>query len=148
MMLSKKCRYGLLATVFVSLNNNGSYVPIRDISKQLNIPFHFLTKILQVLTAKSIMNSYKGPNGGIRLSKKPEDITIYDMVIAFEGSKFFSDCIMGLPDCSCAAPCPLHSGYKAFKENLTSVFKSTTMKQLADDVREQNMRLTDLELIK
>ncbi len=148
MMLSKKCVYGILATVYVGLRNDSNYVPIRNIAKQLDIPFYFLTKILQVLTAQQIMVSYRGPNGGVMLVKKPEEISIYNIILAIDGKKVFTDCILGLPGCGESTPCPLHSGYSDFKNNIENIFKKTTIEKLAAEVRQHKIRITDLEIIK
>src|SRR5690625_822907 len=65
MLLSKACVYGLRAALFLAVNETDKYTPIRPMSEKLEISFHFLTKIMQQMTAKGILESYKGPNGGI-----------------------------------------------------------------------------------
>lgn len=51
MLLSKSCIYGLRATLFLSAREQDGFIPIREMSEKLEISFHFLTKILQQLTA-------------------------------------------------------------------------------------------------
>ncbi len=142
-MLSKSCTYGILATVYVGLKDNNHYVPIRDISENLNIPFHFLTKILQVLTAHKIMLSHRGPHGGVMLAKKPELITVYDIITAFDGDAAFSECLLKLADCNSAHPCPVHEAYSEYKSNMKNLFGNTTIEQLAYRVNDKKIRLTN-----
>ncbi|MCB0549642.1 MAG: Rrf2 family transcriptional regulator, partial [Phaeodactylibacter sp.] len=67
-VLSKGCVYGLRALLYiVSEKPREEYVNIREISEELDISFHFLTKTFQSLTQKGILRSYRGPNGGVTL---------------------------------------------------------------------------------
>ncbi len=63
MVLSNACTYGVLASLFVTREASRSkdYVSIGRMSKELNISFHFLAKILQQLTSAGILVSMKGP---------------------------------------------------------------------------------------
>ena len=107
-MLSTSCVYGLRAVIYIASIKKESFVSIREISSNLDISFYFLTKILQVLTQKKILVSFKGPNGGVKLAKPADHITIMDVVLALDGAKVFEQCILGLPGCGVLNPCPLH----------------------------------------
>ena len=76
--LSKTCTYGILAALYVASKDENKFVSIREISEELNISFHFLTKILQILTHENIMTSYRGPRGGVALVKDINKITILE----------------------------------------------------------------------
>ncbi|HBQ59122.1 MAG TPA: transcriptional regulator, partial [Balneolaceae bacterium] len=94
MLLSKSCVYGLRAALYLAAKKNGEYHSLREMSEELEISFHFLTKILQQLTADGLMESYKGPNGGVRLSRKGGNATLFDMVIAIDGPGLFTQCAL------------------------------------------------------
>ena len=49
-MLSNASEYGIRALIYLAAHQEKSTIPISEISERLNISFHFLTKILQVLT--------------------------------------------------------------------------------------------------
>ncbi len=142
-LLSKTCIYGIQAALYVaSLQQKQKYVPIHQISDELKISFHFLTKILQILTKHQIMTSYRGPNGGISLAKPTEDISLLDMVSAIEGTDFFEGCILALPDCGNQTPCPLHSFWGAIRDNLKSVFEQTNLAELGDKINQEGLRIS------
>ncbi|NIV03877.1 MAG: Rrf2 family transcriptional regulator, partial [Calditrichae bacterium] len=96
-MFSQACNYGIRAALYVASLEEQKFVPIRDIAEKLDISFHFLTKILQKLTLKNIMVSYRGPNGGISLAKPAEQITLLNVIEAIDGPDLFTECILGLP---------------------------------------------------
>ena len=100
MLFSKSCIYGIRAAIYLALHENRRFVPIREISDTLDISFHFLTKILQVLTQTGLIKSEKGPKGGVALLHSSKNISLYDVINTVDGSSVFDDCIMGFPGCS------------------------------------------------
>jgi Rrf2 family protein len=142
-LLSKTSIYGIRAALYVaSLENKQKYVPIRQISQDLKISFHFLTKILQTLTQHKIMTSYRGPNGGVTFARPPSEITLMDMVAAIESPDFFGGCIMELPGCGEQNPCPLHDYWGPMRNNLKSVFENTHLSELSDRIIQNNLRIS------
>jgi Rrf2 family transcriptional regulator, iron-sulfur cluster assembly transcription factor len=143
MVLSKACTYGVLASLFVAKQSeNKSYVSIREMSDELNISFHFLTKILQKLTAEGILQSHKGPKGGVLLARPAQNITILDVVIAIDGEKVFTQCVLGLPGCGAQQPCPLHNHWLTVREDLRQMFSAKTLAATSNDIRELGLRLS------
>ncbi|MCA1801867.1 MAG: Rrf2 family transcriptional regulator [Rhodothermaceae bacterium] len=108
MFISKSCSYGIRSVAYLSGYPQGRYVPIRDISSDLNISYHFLTKILQMLTAANILISSRGAGGGVALAREAAAITLYDLIIAIDGDELFTGCLLRLPGCGTKTPCPMH----------------------------------------
>jgi len=119
-------------------------VPIRELSQKLDISFHFLTKILQTLSANGVLNSFKGPKGGVRLARRPEDVSILDIVNILDGSELFEECIIGLPGCQEKTPCPMHDSWVNLREKIKTKFESAYMAELARKMKQHDLRLYDL----
>lgn len=132
MALSKTCIYGLRASVYLASKSSNDYVNIREISTELNISFHFLTKVLQMLTHAQILESYKGPNGGIKLARSAEEITFMDIVFAIDTDHAFKECILGLPGCGELKPCPMHDQWSELKTELLDMMEHSTLMELAE----------------
>lgn len=147
MLLSKSCRYGLRATMFIAAQAPGrrGFVPINIIAEKLNIPFHFLTKVLQQLTHAGLLESFRGPTGGVALARPPQELSVADVVVAMEGSGLFHTCILGLEGCGVRPPCPLHKQWTEEREKIKNEFQSTTIAMLAKDINALNQRLGDPE---
>lgn len=130
-VISKSGEYGLRALMYmVAHRDKGEFVNIRHMADHLDISFHFLTKILQDLTQKGFLHSYRGPNGGIAFLRQPENILLAEVVRALEGEDFFDKCLLGLPGCGQLAPCPLHHIWKGIKVALKQEFETTSMAEL------------------
>ncbi len=143
MLLSKSCVYGLRASLYLASNQNGEYVSIREMSDKLNISFHFLTKILQQLTSAGLMESYKGPNGGIRLTKDGSDVNLFEIVAAIDGVELFTECALGLPGCGTEKPCPLHEKWAETRDRIRLMLENTDLVELAQKGKKLNLRITD-----
>ena len=143
-MISKSCEYGLRAALYVASRRTEEYLSIRDISDALGISFHFLTKILQRLTEQGILQSYRGPNGGVSLARPPASVTLLDVITAIEGPDMFTSCILGLSGCGENKPCPLHKAWAKERVRLEEVFRTTTLAAMSKSIRAHDWRLSDL----
>jgi Rrf2 family protein len=142
MLLSKACEYGIRAALFIaSTEEDDSYVSIREISDKLDIPYHFLAKILQKLTNTGLLKSMKGPNGGVRFEKHHANIQLFEIVTAIDGDKLFTECILGLPGCGRQKPCALHQHWMIHREGIKNMLNSTTLKELAGQTKAGKFRM-------
>lgn len=142
MLLSKSCIYGLRASLYLASYQNGDYISIREMSEKLDISFHFLTKTLQKLTEAGLLESQKGPKGGVRLTDSADKINLFEIVIAIDGRDLFTECVLGLPGCGREKPCPMHDKWAESRENIRSMLENTKLSELSDKGKEMNLRIT------
>lgn len=143
MLFSKGCTYAIRASLLVTtkeIKDGRKFIPIRELSDELGLSFHFLTKILQVLTEAQIMESFRGPNGGVGLARPAREITLIDVIAAVDGMAIFSDCALGLPGCGEKTPCPLHDAWAKRRQDLQRMFEKTTLAGLAKDLASNGLR--------
>lgn len=141
MVLSQSCEYAVRAVVYIASKKEDQYVSIGDISGELNISFHFLTKILQKLSKIGLLDSYRGPKGGIKLAKNAEDISVIDIVSCIDGLKLFSNCILGLADCDERHPCPLHDSWAGHRREISRDFEKLSIKDLVELTNKYSRRM-------
>lgn len=135
MIVSKTTEYALRAIVYIALNDaDGQKVGIKEIAKELELPGHFMGKILQDLVRKGVIASVKGPNGGFFLHRPARQITILEVVRTIDGLEAFRKCGMGMKQCSDSHPCPLHNDIKTYRDNLLKLFSTKTIQDLVDGV--------------
>jgi Rrf2 family protein len=141
--LSKATIYALRALIYVASKDNKDqqYVTIGEISEELNISFHFLTKTFQVLTQNGVLESHRGPHGGVLLKKPIDSIFLIDLVHILEGNDFFEKCLLGLPGCGEKEPCPVHNFWKNVKGSLEKEFEKTSLAHLIKGISTGKMRI-------
>ncbi len=140
-MLSNSCRYGIRAVIYLAKRYpDKSNVGIREISGDLKLPMPFLAKILQQLAKHKILNSTKGPNGGFSILKKPESITLLEIVKIIDGEGLFKNCIIHDGSCSevkhSKKTCPVHDDYQSIRTGLVTLFKTKTIGELVKTANE------------
>jgi Rrf2 family iron-sulfur cluster assembly transcriptional regulator len=143
MLISKSCEYGIRSMIYLATKENHKNLSIAKIADELNISFHFLTKIFQPLTQAGILASFKGPNGGISLNKPADSIRLIDIVHILDGEALFTQCALGLPGCGSAQPCSLHEKWIFARQSIQLMFESSTVGELATKTLQQNLRLSD-----
>lgn len=142
MLLSKSCVYGLRASLYLASNQNGHYISISQLSDKLDISFHFLTKILQQLTAAGLLESLKGPKGGVRLTMSGSEISLLEIVVAIDGSDLFTECVLGLPGCGVEKPCPMHEMWASTRGEIQEMLETTDLATMAKKGKADNLRIT------
>ena len=83
--------YAIRIVLYVAECND--IVPSIEISRKLNIPQSIVLKIGNKLKHSGILAPLAGIQGGLRLKKRPEDITLMDIVVQFENSTKLSKCL-------------------------------------------------------
>ncbi|MBD3275039.1 MAG: Rrf2 family transcriptional regulator [Candidatus Marinimicrobia bacterium] len=131
-IFSKKCEYGLQATLYLSAHVGKGAISSDEIAEELKIPKEFVSKILQSLTKYNIIGSKKGKAGGFFLAKKPEDIKLISIVEAIDGLDVFENCVLGFPHCSPENPCPVHEEWGDLRTKAYNMLNSETLDQLTE----------------
>lgn len=92
MKLSTKSRYGLRALFDIAFHSGMLPGQIKDISRRQQISPRYLEQIFQELKKAGLLKSKRGPQGGYRLTRKPEEITVLDVIRATEGRLALVEC--------------------------------------------------------
>ncbi len=135
-MFSTSCHYGLQAMLYLALHySEDENIDLNSIADELHIPKHFLSKILQLLVKHKLLISMKGPTGGFRLNKEPDQIKLIEIIEAIDGLDIFNQCGIGFKKCNDDHPCPIHHEYKGVRDRIQKLFENKTLLDLTDDVK-------------
>jgi len=97
----------------------------REIATEMSIPLNYLPQILARLVATGVIDSIAGPNGGYRLARPAERITLLEVVDAVDSDDEPPRCILEGRPCGWEQECALHrywsSAQGAFRRSLESV---------------------------
>lgn len=101
MMISTKGRYALRVMVDLAEHANGGYLAMREVAKRQEISLKYLERILPLLVDGGLVEGLRGKGGGYRLTRKPSEYPIGEILRQTEGDLAPVSCL----ECS-AAPCP------------------------------------------
>ena len=132
MKLSTRSRYGTRILVDLARNSHQGPVQIGEISKRQDISVKYLEQLIRPLKQANMVNSVRGPKGGHLLTKKPEDITLGQIVRLFEGQSELVECISNPEKCSMSDDCQVRLAWEDATKVLYEKLDSTTIADLVE----------------
>jgi Rrf2 family protein len=127
-MISQTVEYALRAIVTIA-QHNGQTCTSKQISNITQVPAPYLSKLMQGLVRAGLAKSRRGLHGGFVLTKKPEDLSIWDVVDAVEPFKRIQECPLGLQS-HAAGLCPLHRRLDNAMAMVEKSFRETSVSEL------------------
>lgn len=135
MQLTNKAEYAIRLVMFLS-STNGKLIKAEHISEKESIPRPFLSQIVVDLRKAGLVKAVRGLGGGLQLAKKPESITVLDVVEAIEGPVSVFKCVEQTDYCEKRTNCPLCGLWQVTQKKISDIFSKTSIKDL------QNKRLS------
>ena len=131
MRLTKQTNYAVRILMYCAANDTRlSRIP--EIAEAYGVSELFLFKILQPLVEAGLVETVRGRNGGVRLAKPAEAISLFDVVRVTEDSFAMAECFENdAAECPLVDSCALNS---ALREALNAFFAVLSRYTIADMV--------------
>jgi Rrf2 family cysteine metabolism transcriptional repressor len=84
MWVSRRTDYATRALLVLALEEDGS-MKLEELARRTGAPQSVLEQVMPVMRSAGIVRSERGPAGGYRLNKSPEEITLERVVRLFQG---------------------------------------------------------------
>ncbi len=131
MNLTRASEYAIRCILFLATREPDEVVSRRTISQEMDIPTQFLSKIAQRLAHGGLIEIRQGAKGGYRLSRRPEDISLLEVIEAVEGQIFLNQCLMRPDSCQRTPLCPVHRVWERARDDLRRVLGGADFAELA-----------------
>ncbi|MGR3318253.1 MAG: RrF2 family transcriptional regulator [Candidatus Anammoxibacter sp.] len=132
MKLTKATDYALILLKHLNQLEKGKTTSVKKVAEACHIPKRFLANIVHRLSKAGILVTVKGMDGGIRLSKSGDKITIKDVLEVLEGGIRFVECQTQSGICNTEDVCTIKHFWDAKLANFVSTLNNTTIKDLSD----------------
>ena len=129
MRLTLNTDYALRVLIHVGLNG-GQLTRISDIAESFGISKNHLMKVVNDLGQKGYLETVRGRNGGIRLSRRPRDINIGDVVRDTEDRLDVLGCLAARNYCRIERACVLRGVVQDATDAFLDVFDRYTLADL------------------
>lgn len=83
--LSKKTDYGMELMIALAKNYGKGPISLRKIAKEKKLPFKYLEQVVIPLRESGLIEAKEGKGGGYFLKKKPEKVSVAEIVEILEG---------------------------------------------------------------
>ncbi|NLV17735.1 MAG: Rrf2 family transcriptional regulator [Syntrophomonadaceae bacterium] len=109
MQITRQTEYGVRILLELAQAPEGQLVSSHIISTRQDVPEMFLQKTLQLLSRAGLVITQRGVQGGVRLAKPAESITIADVLVAIEGPLAINVCLNAGYNCHNMEVCKVRS---------------------------------------
>ena len=127
MMIATKGKNALKVMLDLAQQPSGTNIPLADIAERVKESQKYLEMTVAALSAAGLIISARGKLGGYRLSRKPEEYTVAEIITAAEGSLAPVSCLDG--NCENAEGCLTLPLWRELDEVIMNFLNS---KSLAD----------------
>lgn len=131
MKINTKIRYGLRAVIEIACSNEPGGILQKDIAVNQEISLKYLDSIISSLKLKGIISHAKGKGSGFKLTRKPEEITVYDVYTAFEPIVIV-ECINDESFCDRSKSCVSRDYWIEFKNEYKEMLSRKTIAQIIE----------------
>ena len=141
--LSTKGRYGLRALIDLAQYGEKEAVSIQSISARQQISDSYLEQLVRKLKKAGLVTSLRGAQGGYRLAKPAEEISVGDVLRALEGSIEAVSCQEGEnPSCVGKDLCVARYVWQKVNKCIQETVDSIMISQLVEESRriQENQR--------
>jgi Rrf2 family iron-sulfur cluster assembly transcriptional regulator len=133
MRITTKGRYGLRAVVNLAMSTHTRPVSISTIANDENVSSEFLEQIFYKLKKAGVIRSVRGPGGGFVLNRKPEEISVKDILEAVGEMGGLTPCTLRRRTlCDRPDPCSAHEIWTGLQECISDYLTGITLKDIVD----------------
>jgi len=133
-MLSQRARYALHAAIFLARKDG--LATVVEIAESEGIPRKFLEQIMQTMTARGILASRRGPQGGYRLARPAEQISFAEILRCIDGPLALAPCASlsqpgTCPDCRSIDTCEIRPILMAVRSTTALLLEGMSLAEAA-----------------
>ena len=130
-----KVDYGVRMLVYLALRPEGSFASTAEISSARHIPEPYLLHICSELQKAGVIESRRGPQGGHRLAKTADQITVTDVVNSLDYSLAPLSCVDHADECQLSGSCTQRDMWGDVEKLLLTHLDSIRVSDLAQRER-------------
>ena len=142
MKLTTKSSYGVRALIYLAIGyDRGGPISIGRVSREEGISNIYLEQIFNRLKNRGLVKSIRGPRGGYILARDPSKLSVYEVVVALEGSVSPARCISRKGKktiCARAGKCASKEVWDEMARQIERTLGRFSLKDLADRAGEIN----------
>jgi Rrf2 family protein len=129
--LSKKADYALIALSYMAAPGQRPVVSAREMAERHDLPLELLAKVLQRLVQRGLLTSVQGINGGYRLARPADRLSVAQVVEAIDGPLTLTACADPADPCDQYAKCNIRDPLHRIRERIAGALSSCSIAELA-----------------
>ncbi len=132
MKISTRGRYGTRMMLDLAAHHDQGPTPLREIAKRQDLSVKYLEQLIIPLKAAGYIRSVRGARGGYTLARKPDKISIGQIIKVLEGGLSLVDCVEDPKVCEREKNCPTRDIWLRMSERLMEELSSLSLSDVLD----------------
>ena len=122
--------------VMVELNaSRGEVLSAHALAERSHLELPTVSKVLKLLVKTGLVNSYRGANGGYRIERAAQDISVAEIIAAIEGPIAMTECSVEEGLCAQEAICSLRGNWQRISVAIANAMDSVSLAEMAQPVK-------------
>ena len=133
MRITTQAEYGLICALHLARRIDDGPVTGREIAAQERLPGDYVEQIMLKLRRAGIVKSTRGAHGGYALGRRPDEISVHDVISAAEHSTFEVHCTSHPVEearCSSSHDCSIRPVWVLLQRRIDDVLQSVRLSDL------------------
>lgn len=130
MKINTRTRYGVRTMIEIARGQPDRGVFQKDIAFNQSLSLKYLDHIIHALKTARLINNARGKKSGYVLSRRPSEITVFDIHRAFEPGICLVDCLSETYNCSLSDGCKARGFWGQLNNLIFSYFNSVTLEDI------------------
>ena len=133
--INRQTDYAVRVLLALAKKGEGARLSSAEVRREMLIPQALMARIVAQLARAELINTYPGREGGLMLPRPAAQITLRDVVEAFEGPILLSECLQfkGEDDCPFRTNCPVSPKWGRVQVAMLREMASITFESLAQE---------------
>jgi Rrf2 family protein len=131
--ITTQAEYGLICALHLARRVDEGPVTGREIASQERLPGDYVEQIMLKLRRADIVKSTRGAHGGYTLARRPDEISVHDVISAAEHSTFEVHCTSHPVEearCSSSHDCSIRPVWMLLQRRIDDVLQSVRLSDL------------------
>jgi len=132
--ISKMTDYAIM--VMVELHaSRGEVLTAQALAARSRLELPTVSKVLKLLVKMNLVDSFRGANGGYRLERKAQDISVAEIIAAIEGPIAMTECSVEEGLCAQEAICSLRGNWQRISVAVAKAMEAVSLAEMAQPVK-------------
>ena len=127
--ISKLTDYAIL--MMVELTRDGEMLSAQALAARIHVEVTTASKVLKLLAGGGLLESYRGANGGYRVTRSPGDISVAEVIAAIEGPIAMTECSVEEGLCSQEDNCDLRGNWQRISLAVADALQGVSLAEMS-----------------
>ena len=131
--ISKMTDYAIL--LMVELTRQGETLSAHVLADRIRVEVPTAGKVLKLLAGAGLLSSYRGANGGYRVTRPASRISVAEIIAAIEGPIAMTECSVEVGLCHQEDSCHLRSNWQRISVAVARALEDVSLAEMSEPLR-------------